>query len=36
MTYRSTSEGNWEKCEYNDKGIMTYYENSDGYWEKVM
>ena len=29
-TYYETSDGLWERCEYDKKGKETYYENSNG------
>ena len=34
VIYRETSDGTWEKFEYDEKTQITYYENSYGYWRK--
>jgi len=31
--YLETSDGFWEKREYDSNGKQTYHENSTGYWE---
>ena len=33
-TYYETSNGFWNKYEYNSDGNVTYYEDSDNYWHK--
>jgi hypothetical protein len=32
--YFETSNGNWEKSEYDQNGNQIYYETSNGYWSK--
>ena len=32
--YSETSNGNWEKREYNSRGNLIYVEDSDGVWAK--
>ena len=34
LIYWETSNGIWEKWEYDSKGNEIYYENSGGYWAK--
>ena len=34
LIYFESSNGVWEKCEYDSQGNRIYYENSDGYWAK--
>jgi len=34
VTYYETSDGYWERWEYDANDKVTYVENSDGYWER--
>jgi len=33
--YYETSNGNWEKRQYDQNGNQIYFENSHGYWAKA-